>query len=77
MTKESALGDIYNLVPPNGSSKPLFVQRPTDKKAPDAPICFTPDQQVLILALLRSRVCTAEHFKTIFGEKKFNQNQPA
>jgi len=70
MTKESTLGDTYNLVPPSGSQKPLFIPRPTDKKAPDTPICFSPDQQVLILGLLRYRICTAEHFKTVFGDKK-------
>ena len=44
MTKETALSEIYNLTPTNNTNKPLFIQRPTDKKPPETPVSFTPDQ---------------------------------
>ena len=71
-TKETTLGELYNLTQAREeiNTRPLFAPKPHDKKAPDAPIRYTKDQQVLVLGLLKMRVCSAEHFKVLFGDQK-------
>lgn len=74
-TKETTLGELYNLTQTTPvTTRPLFAPKPHDKKAPDAPVRFTKDQQVLVLGLLKMRVCSAEHFKVLFGDQKHIAN---
>jgi len=74
MTKETALSEIYNLTSSN------TIQSPVDTKAQTAPVSYSTEQQVLILGLLRFKVVTHEHFRTIFGEQKLrpsSSNSPS
>ena len=34
------------------------------------PTRYTQEQQILVLGLLKMRVCTAEHFKVLFADQK-------
>ena len=68
MTKAQALGDLYG---PSkdalSSSKPLF------KVSEEAPLRLTSEQQVQVLALLRFKILTPAHFKTIFGAEELRR----
>ena len=67
MTKESALAELYNLTATDGKSKPLFTMKPTDKRPEEPPMRLTSEQQILVLGLLRFKVLSPAHFKTVFG----------
>ena len=66
MIKEAALADLYNLTASDpGATKPLI--RSSDKKVEEPPLRLTSEQQVTVLGLLRFRILSPNHFKTVFG----------